>query len=430
MALLALRLAVFIARNGYKIAKNIFMKFYIWALFIFLVACSSEEGPSNTPSSNANLDEVLVTDAEYEPIEEGLDIIAPEVEEPKKNQFQLILDKHLHNFPIYTYKEPEKYEKQLAEKFRKAKDALDKHYSDSDKAIDSLIMVRSLEELMLLRAYISTNYLTAIKALSKRFIEVFYYYKKLYVSDLLNVEAFKPSLLSVCSKQRDDILVTEGFEGAEDLVDVELEALDSVSKRSLNEHWGNTVFSDASGYKTITISEALLIAKKLEHLRETLYEYTHCKDPVLAAQQLYLYLLTSDISVFKTKYLSRDPQKAEDQASFISKYVDNLLTLVSDKDFTEDYHGKLAKQYSLIFESNMIIYGPWAEKDMIEESLKPSIYISMAEKFLESSKKSSKEFYKGIRCNMAHYNHFALIQNDEYRKTPRMMIPLNINNCH
>lgn len=406
------------------------MKFYIWALFLFLVACSSEKGASPSVSSEPIIDEELVTEADYQPIEEGLDIIQPEIEEPKKNQYQLILEKHIYNLPIYTYQAPQKYEKQLAESFRIAKDEFDKYYSDTDEAIDSLIIDRTLEEIMLLRAYSSTNYLTAIKALSKKFIETFYYYKKLYASNLLNVEVFDPMLVSKCSKKRDDILVTEGFEGVEDLVDVELEALDSVSKRSLNEYWGDTVFVDSSGYKSITISEALLITKQLEHLRKTLYKRTHCKDTILTAQQLYLYLLNSNISVFKTKYLSRDPKKAEDQASFISKYVDNLLTLASDREYTHDYHGKLAKQYSLVFESKMIIYGPWVEKEMILETLKPNIYISMAEKFLESSKKSDKEFYKGIRCNMGHYNHFSLVQDNSYSKTPRMMIPLSVNNCH
>lgn len=407
------------------------MKFYIWALFLFLVACSSEERPSYTATSDPVINEDLVTEADYQPIEEGLDTIQPDIKEPKKNQFQLILEKHLYNLPIYSYQAPQKYEKLLAESYRKAKDELDKYYSDKDQAIDSLIMDRSLEELMILRTYISTNYLTAIKALSKKFIETFYYYKKLYASNLLNVEVFDPLLVSKCSKKRDaNSMVYAGYDDIEDLVDVELDTLDSVSKSSLNEYWGDTVFIDSSGYKTITISEALLITKKLERLRETLYKYTHCKDNILAAQQLYLYLLNSNLSVFKTKYLSRDPKKAEDQASFISKYVQNLLTLASDRDYTHDYHGKLAKQYSLVFESKMIIYGPWVEKEMILETLKPNIYISMAEKFLESSKKSDKEFYKGIRCNMGHYNHFALVQDDSYSKTPRMMIPLSVDNCH
>ena len=67
------------------------MKFYIWALFLFLVACSSEKGASPSVSSEPIIDEELVTEADYQPIEEGLDIIQPEIEEPKKNQYQLIL---------------------------------------------------------------------------------------------------------------------------------------------------------------------------------------------------------------------------------------------------------------------------------------------------------------------------------------------------
>ncbi|MCH2534131.1 MAG: hypothetical protein MK008_06800 [Bdellovibrionales bacterium] len=430
MSLQAAKQSVFIGSSGYKIAKKILMKFYIWPFFILLVACSSDKGTPKVPSSQIPADEALVTEADYQPIEDGLDIIAPEKNEPKMDQFQLIAEKHIYNFPVYSYGDPKNYEKFLIESFRKAKDDLDNLYTMNDEAIDSQIMVRSFEELMTLRTYISTRYLTELKKLSSAFIEKFYIYKRLYASYLLNVKVFDPELLSICSKKRDDMLVTEGFEGVEDEVELELDALDSVNKRSLNEFWGDTVFIDSSGYKTITISEALLITKKLEHLRETIYEYTQCKDNILAAQKLYQYLLTSNLSVFKTKHLSRDPEKAEDQASLISEYVDNLLTLVSDKDYTQDYHLKLAKQYSLIFEANMHIYGPWVEKHMIEENLKPKIYIPMAEKFLESSKKSEKDFYKGIRCNMAHYNHFVIEHNDGVRKTPPLMIPLSVDNCH
>src|SRR5690606_22520616 len=97
-------------------------------------------------------------------------------------------------------------------------------------------------------------------------------------------------------------------------------------------------------------------------LREVLYDNIHCRDPILAAQKLYQYLLSSDLRVFKSKYLTRDPQKAEQQANLISDYVKSILKLASDKTYNFEYHGKLAKFHSKSFEAKMLLHGPWADK--------------------------------------------------------------------
>lgn len=408
------------------------MKLNIYIIFLLFVsvACSSDHTAQPAKAKSTTPTKQVVTEDIYEPIEEPLDIIEEEVKTTQKDQIQIIVDKHIESFPSYHYENPEEFERLLAESYRLAKDALDRYYLANLDVIESQVASdRTLEERLSLESYISQRYITVQKILSKKFITTFFRYKYLYTHDLLGVEAFNPSLLSQCSMPVSGGFIEYGFQDMDDKVDEELDALDSLSKGQLNEYWGGTTYVDSSGMNTITISEAIVIADKLEDLRETLYEYRHCEDNILTAQQLYLYLLNKDKSVFKTKYLTRDASKAKKQGDLITDYVESVLTLVFSEDYSHDYHGKLARQYSVSFKGQMLLHGPWAEKEVIEEGLKSKIYISMSEKFLESSAKGDEEFYSGIRCNMYHFNHFAL-QYDNSPQNPAQLIPFNNSPCH
>lgn len=402
------------------------MRLFCLSLLLFLVSCSSDkaqdvQGTSPKPSSKTQ----VVSDEVYTPIDDGLAVIVPKKEIQKKDQLEVILQNHLLNFPFYFDEDPKDYESRLAESYRKTKDELDSYYVANLNAIESTVTDRTLEERMSLKEYISLRYITVQSKLAKEFINYFFDYKKNYSLMLLNVKAFDNKLLDVCGFKAADPM--SGIEDADDLIDEELDAYDNVSKRSLQEHWGDTTYVDSKGLKSITLSEALVIADKLEDLREDIYDHTHCTNFISTAQKLYSYLLSSDASVFKTKYLTRDPQKAEQQANFISEYVRTIIKLVSVKGYDYKIQGKLAKQHSKIFEAKMILYGPWAERSVILETLKPPIFISMAEKFLEGSNFSDEKFYTNIRCNMHQFNHFDIQDDGPAYRQPITFIPINLH---
>lgn len=397
---------------------KVLMKYLIIFLLTLITACGSNSVSISGSNSGDQSVQNQLPEETYNPISEGLIIEFEETQSTKPDQMQIILNEVISSFPIYQNENSKKYEKKLAESYRKAKDALDSYYKKNLDAIKSKFIEYTYEELLDLESFISVRYITVMKALAKEFIEVYFIYKQSFTSSLLNIEAFDYKLVFKCDKD------------SSDSIELEIDNLDDFSTKLLREYWGGNTFKISNESLNYSVHQAELIAEDLEELREILYKYTHCKSRILTAQKLYQFLLNSNNQIFKTKNLTRDPQKAEKQADLISVYVEDILKLASSNDYSYKLHGKLAKQHSRSFEAKMILYGPWAEKKLINESIQQSMYIALSEKFLEHSYLSDEKFYAGIRCNMVHYNHFEVNNNQNKNQGPFVLVPLSVKNCN